>query len=241
MDLLIGQGFSYEDSVKIPSNILETAKIKSGFKRSEYELSMALYNYNATILITPVSGTVANIFDKVNTYPSTSSTFCTILDLNAMEILFPVMENELHLLSMGQKIQMCPYFNEAQMVDGYITSINPVINENGLAEIRAKAKNNDNGLLEGMNMKVFIKKPVGECLVIPKKAITLRTERKVVFTYKKGFAKWNYIKIDYENSSQVSILEDEDNTLKIGDSIIVEGNVHLAHDSRVVIGNVNNE
>jgi multidrug efflux pump subunit AcrA (membrane-fusion protein) len=51
----------------------------------------------------------------------------------------------------------------------------------------------------------------------------------VVFTYESGLAKWNYVKTSFENSTQYVITEG----LSPGDSVIVKGNLNLAHDAKV--------
>lgn len=44
-----------------------------------------------------------------------------------------------------------------------------------------------------MNVRVSVKRSVGEQLVIPKTAVVLRSGKQVVFTLKDGKAMWNYV------------------------------------------------
>ena len=86
-----------------------------------------------------------------------------------------------------------------------------------------------------MNVRVNVHRSLGERLVIPKSAVVLRSGKQVVFTLKKGKAQWNYVQTGLENAENYSMADD---ALKEGDTVIVTGNVNLAHEAPVkVVGN----
>jgi hypothetical protein len=66
-------------------------------------------------------------------------------------------------------------------------------------------------------------------LVIPKEALVLRTNKKVVFTLKNERAQWVYVETGLENSGGYVVTAG----LAAGDSVIYEGNINLAHESPV--------
>ena len=49
--------------------------------------------------------------------------------------------------------------------------------------------------------------------------------------YEEGKAKWNYVDIERENSSEYSIVKG----LKVGDKIIINNNFNLSHLGEVII------
>ena len=61
-----------------------------------------------------------------------------------------------------------------------VTEINPVIHENGMVEVKARISNKGN-LLDGMQVKVSVKKSVPGQLVVPKEAVVLRQNQEVLF------------------------------------------------------------
>ena len=230
-DLLIGQGYDHNKLSEIPPEVLDLARVKSGLSGAENDLELAEYQYNQSFLLAPMAGIIANLYDKENNYPTANKPFCTVINHSRFEIVFPVMENEVHLVKQGAKVDVVPYFDQQLKLTGRVREINPVIDKNGLINLTAVVNNKSNLLVEGMNVKVYLKSPVKNKLVIPKQAVTLRTEKPVVFTYKNGTAHWNYVTPGLENSSSVTIEEG----LEDGDSVIYEGNIHLAHGTEVVV------
>ncbi len=228
-DILIGQGFSISDTAAMPKATLSASRIKSGYDKAIADLEMAQFNLEESLLKAPFSGVVANMALKENNMASSSEKFCTIIDNSKFEAEFTVLENELASLHKGQSVRIVPYALNNIEVKGDITQINPVVDNNGMVSVKAICYNKDNLLAEGMNVKVIIEEKVPKQLVIPKQAVVLRSEKQVVFILQNGLAKWNYVKTGLENSSSYTI----DEGLKSGDTVIFEGNLNLAHDSRV--------
>jgi RND family efflux transporter MFP subunit len=134
-------------------------------------------------------------------------------------------------MTAGQTIQITPYFNQSIRCTGRVDEINPHVDNHGMIKIKAIIDNPKAKLYEGMNVKVHVHKKEEKALIIPKKAVTLRSERPVVFTYNDGLAKWNYVKTGLENQKRITI----EKGIQQGDSVIVEGNENLGHNARVIL------
>jgi len=230
-DILIGQGYSISDTSSIPKGTLIAARIKSGYDKAIADLEMAQYNLENSALKAPFSGIVANMILKENNMSNPGEKFCTVINNNKFEAEFTVLENELASLHKGQTVRIVPYALNNVEVIGEITQINPVVDNNGMVAVKAICANKENILAEGMNIRVIIEDKVPKQLVIPKQAVVLRSEKQVVFIMQNSLAKWNYVKTGLENSTSFTILEG----LKSGDTVIFEGNLNLAHDSRVKV------
>ena len=213
----------------ITSTILKNLEIKSGVSEAKNNLERAQIEYEQTLLRAPFSGIIANIEKKQGDYITTSDVFCTLINPDNLEVSFSVLENEFGFVSKEQEIEIQSFANKYQQFKGVITEINPIVDKNGLIKIKAKVTSKNTGLLDGMNVKVFINKPLKDVLVIPKKALVLRSNRKVVFTVENGLAKWNYVEVAGENNDSYAIKKG----LKATDTIIVSGNLNLAHDAKV--------
>ena len=235
-DVLIGLGYDPKDSTTIPKEKQELARIKSGYASNLSEFETAKRNLTDCQLSAPFSGIVANITQKA--YEQTNGqAFCTLIDDSRFEVVFQVLETELESITMGSSVKVIPYSNELLVVTGTITEINPVVDENGLVQVKAQVQN-PGSLIEGMNVKVLIEKEVSDQFVVPKSAVVLRDNFEVLFKVVNGKAYWTYIKTVLENSDSYSVIPNPDKesaSLNVGDTVIVSGNLNLAHESEVEI------
>ncbi len=233
-DLLIGQGYSMRDSTTIPAEIMKIAKLRSSYDQSISNLTMAKYNLEQSVLYAPFGGVVANLTSKEHNYP-VGDAFCTIIDSNQPEVVFNILENEVPLINKNNKVVVTPFSSSEYKTEGLISEINPVVDKNGLVRVKATVNNRDGKFFEGMNVKVRVQRLLGKQLVIPKSALVLRTNREVVFTLNNGRAKWVYVKSTHENSDSYAL--EDDGKLVVGDTIIYDGTINLAHEAPVIVRN----
>jgi RND family efflux transporter MFP subunit len=230
-DVLIGQGYKLDNPEAVPEEIMQLAKVKSGYNSAQTQFDMATYDLEKATLVAPISGVVANLFAKPHTLSSPSEVFCNIIDTRSLEVEFTVLENELGFIKMGDNVKIAPFSIPDLIVNGRVTEINPWVNENGMVQIKASVGYHAR-LVEGMNVRVSTFRSAGKQWVIPKTAVVLRTGKQVVFTVVDGKAIWNYVDTGLENATQYTITGE---TLKEGDQIVVTGNINLAHESPVEI------
>ena len=228
-EVLLGQGYSLSDLENVPAEKMDLAKLRSNYNNSLNQFALAEYNLNNSILYAPFDGVVANLFSKVHNLPENSQPFCTIIDILHPETDFKVLENELPYLRVGDKINVSPYSANDYSYEGQITEINPSIDRYGMATVKAHINNPNNRLYDGMNVNIILQRSLGKHLVIPKEALVLRTNRKVVFTLKNERAQWVYVQTSLENSDSYVVTEG----LNVGDSVIYEGNINLADQTPV--------
>ncbi len=231
LDALLSMGYK-NGSSKISEEHLKIANIRSGFNQAKIQLEEATYQLENTVLKAPFSGKVEGLKQKPFEKADLSKPFCTLINDNRFTIEFPLLETEISQVSTGQKVSVSPIAG-AKLTTGTITEINPRIDENGLAWLKAEVIN-PGGYLEGMNVKVSIKRAITGQLVIPKQAVVLRQNREVLFRYTgNGTAYWTYINVLDENENQYSVVAAEGATLELGDTVIISNNLNLAHESEV--------
>lgn len=230
-DILIGQGYKLKDTASVPDDVMELASVKSGYSRALSQYKMVEYDNHRMVLVAPISGVVANIKDTKNTIANTAEPFCSIVDMNAMEVSFSVLENEFGVIKIGDKVKITPYAMSDTQMQGKITEINPWVGKDGMVAVKASISYNPK-MVEGMNVKVSIFRSLDKQWVVPKTAVVLRTGKPVVFAYKDGKALWNYVTTGLENATEYTITSE---TLNEGDVIITTGNVNLAHESPVTV------
>ena len=232
-DVLIGQGYSLSDTAKVPREVMQLAKVKSNYDNCANQQALAEYNLKNSTLYAPFDGVVANLFSKAYNLPDASQPFCTIIDNLHPETDFKVLESESPYLRTGDKVRVSPFSANDYSCEGRITEINPSVDPNGMVMVKASINNPNNRLYDGMNVRINLQRSLGPQLVIPKEALVLRTNRKVVFTLKNEHAQWVYVQTGLENSSSYVVTEG----LHAGDSVIYEGNINLADQTPVRVRN----
>ena len=134
---------------------MKLARIKSGYEQAVLQKEKAMREIKNATLNAPFDGIVANLTARPHQMSSSSEPFCRIIRNTDMEVEFSVLESELHLIRMGQKVKIEPQAVTIGVQTGDICSINPIVNDKGMIQVRARVKGNV-GLMEGMNVTVII-------------------------------------------------------------------------------------
>lgn len=236
-NLLIGRGYNTLDSAQIPSQVYDMVKVKSGYAEALQSLGTARFNLQSTKLLAPFSGVLANVKQKQFDQVTAGATFCTLIDDSEFEAEFRIVEGEIGYVKINDIVHLIP-FTDQTIYNAVISEINPVIDENGMILVKAKVKNTDRALINGMNVKVIIEKAIPDQLVVPKSAVLLRDNQEVLFKcIKDTMAYWTYIQTTGENTTSYSVIANADKGAKLeaGDTVIISGNLNLAHESRVIV------
>jgi len=237
---LLGFGGTEDDTTSVNSNLLHSLKIQSGYNNALLNLKQATLEYQNTLLLAPFEGVITNLELQANTYISQADVFCILMDNSQFYVNFQLLESEIDKVKLGQTIIASPMVSTSVNLKGRVSEINPVIDKNGLFKVKALLVSKPsliNQLFDGMNMKVVLEKVITNQLVVPKQAVVKRSNKNVVFTLENGLSKWNYVTITGENSSNYIIGDGLNN----GDTIIIGGNINLAHDAQVVVIQANKQ
>lgn len=233
IDNLIGQGYDI-DTTKVPAEVLKITKMSSGYNSSVYSLEEAKRSLEDCYLYAPFSGVVANVETKRHE-STVGSQFCTLIDNSYFDVEFNLLEAEISEATVGQNIRAVLFVDDSREYKGTITEVNPLVDDDGQIKIKARMKNSDGKLLEGMNMKLIIERDIPNMFVVPKDAVVSRDGYFVVFRLIDGAAVWTYVDIVMSNIDSHVITGNAVKETKIssGDVIITSGNLNLADGTKV--------
>lgn len=235
-DLLLGRGYTLKDSLKVPPEVWRMVSINSAYNEALNELRNTRHDLDKTHIRAPFAGVVAGITVQAYERVNPGEVFCTLIDNSAFLAEFPVMENELPWIAPGLGIEVMPFGMPDITRQGQVTAINPMVDEHGQVQVTALITAAGD-LLDGMNVRVKVKRKVPGQMVVPRQAVLYRDNLEVLFKYSEGRAEWTYVNIVHQNSAYFSVVANPDRvaSLQPGDTVIVSGNMNLAHGSKVQI------
>ncbi len=191
-----------DDTSKIAPSAIKYSLIRSGLNSALISFETARNNYNNTRLTAPINGVVANLEALVWNPSQNYKSLCTIIFDEVMDVEFPVIESEFGFISKGMPVGIIPFINDSTFITGTISQINPQVDETGMVRVKAGFRNNGR-LIDGMNVRVVIRKPVPNRLVVPKEALVIRQGKDVIFIRQDSLAIWKYVTVEFENSTSV--------------------------------------
>ncbi len=232
-DNLISYGYG-KDTSDVPSDMVEVARIRSGYAAAGYSYDEACRNLQNSILRAPFSGVVANLEKKP--YEQTEGTLCMVIDDSSFDVKFNLIESELSSVAVGRPVSVSPLFDTQVKYDGSVSYVNPFVDEKGQVSAGASVRGGS-GLVDGMNVRVYLKSEGENMLVVPKSAVVMRDGYDVVFTYdpSDGKAHWLYVDILQSNSTHHVIggCVRKQTEVREGCIVISSGNLNLADQSSV--------
>lgn len=227
-DILLGYS-SKGDTSNLNPQVMQTARIKSGYTEAELALREAEFQLSKTQLIAPITGRIVDLQAKSNNPTGSYPYFCQIIDEQSLQVVFTVLETELQFATQGTGIVAFPFSNPNDRCNGAITEVNRLVDKNGMVKVTAKLSGSGSGFIVGMNVRVLVRRPMANQLVIPAEGLTQRQNRDVVFVMRDTLAYWQYVEVGPRNSAEVVILSGIDP----GNKVIVSGNATIGHEAWV--------
>lgn len=228
--MLVSGGEYGSDSLLSPQQ-LRYIDIASGYNQALQSLASSQHRLTKTRIHAPISGRIADITVKQGQWLNAIEPIAKIMNPATFEAEGLILETIALQLKVGQSISISAIGDPDIRSRARITTINPIVDENGLVKIKAALLTGHHKYFEGMNVTLLIESPTAPMYIIPKEALVLRSGKQVVFTYDTSshLAKWNYVKVAHQNSHSLAISEG----LSPNDLVIFQGQLNLAHDARV--------
>jgi len=208
---------------------MQTARVRSGLADAELQVRELEYRLSKTILTAPFDGRVVDLKAKPFNPTSSYDYLCNIVDEGSLQVTFNVLESELQMAEPGVEVEITPFSNADVKCFGTITEVNRRVDNSGMVGVVARLNRVNGTVIPGMNVRILVRKPLPNCIVIPADALTNRQNREVVFTLNDTLALWNYVQVGPRNSNEIVIREG----INEGDTVIVSGNSTIGHEAWV--------
>ena len=154
-DILIGQGYAWEDTASVPRQKLEFARVKSGYASTLVQYEIAVRKLRKTRVEAPSSGFIYDLRLYPNDYAKTTEPCCTIVDTEWLDVVFYILERDLKELSVGERIAVTPAVDRGRAYEATITYILPIVDENGMIKVKARLTDPE-GLWPGMSVMIHM-------------------------------------------------------------------------------------
>ncbi len=235
VDKLIGQGYN-SDTTNVPKEVMAFARMSSGYDAAVEGLEDAKRNLEKCYLYAPFNGKIADMDSRLHQSPANGK-LCSLINDDYFNVEFSVLEAEIKEIAVGQVVDVALFIDESTCLEGKITEINPTIDDKGQIKVRARVKNQNNQLIDGMNIMLTLNKKIEDQYVVPKDAVLARDGHFVVFCYRDGKAVWNYVDIVMSNVDYHVIegSKAKHTIVSSEDIIIIDGNLNLADGTNVEI------
>ena len=154
-DILIGQGYAWEDTASVPRQKLEFARVKSGYASTLVQYEIAVRKLRKTRVEAPSSGFIYDLKLYPNDYAKTTEPCCVIVDTEWLDVVFYILERDLKELSVGERIAVTPAVDRGRAYEATITHILPIVDENGMIKVKARLTDPE-GLWPGMSVMIHM-------------------------------------------------------------------------------------
>ncbi len=232
-DKLISLGYGGIND-KVPDDVMQRAKLTSGYISAQFQLAEARRALADCELRAPFAGRVADM--ECQLYQNASK-FGKLINDTYFDIEFKVLEVELSSIMLGEKVKVVPFIDAKKLFVGEIVQLNPMVDDKGMVTVRARMRNTDKTLIDGMNVKVVVERTVPNMIVVPKSAVVERDGYHVIFEVADNEAVWTYVDIVHSNSTQFAITGCAVKETKIneGEVVITSDNQNLADGTPVKV------
>ena len=217
----------------------EVQAATKGLTQAEVDVKVARLNLEKTRIRAPFAGIVTDLKLSPKERLDPGRELFTLVDISRIKVKAKVLESEVGKVVAGRDVDLRFSAFPDRTFRGRIEAVSPVINaEDKTCAVHVAMDNPSEEIKPGMHAEVeFPTEIFAGRLLVPQQAILVRGGRKLVFAIEGDTAKWRYIEVGLENERFAEVLPGKEPGwgVSAGDTVIVEGHVTLAHDTKVSI------
>jgi RND family efflux transporter MFP subunit len=217
----------------------EVQAATKGLTQAEVDVKVARLNLEKTRIRAPFAGIVTDLRLSPKERLEPGRELFTLVDISRIKVKAKVLESEVGKVVAGREVDLRFSAFPDRTFRGRIEAVSPVINaEDKTCAVHVAMDNPSEEIKPGMHAEVeFPTEIFTGRLLVPQQAILVRGGRKLVFAVEGDTAKWRYIEVGLENERFAEVLPGKEPGwgVSAGDTVIIEGHITLAHDTKVSI------
>lgn len=213
----------------------EMAADQSGLDEARLKLKRAKIELEHALIKAPFAGYVSEVVPDRSDFVNKGDMVAKIVSLDRLRLEMEVLETEIRHIRLGARAEIELAALPMKTVSGRVVSVNPTIDaERRTCRVLIEIENPDRAVRPGMFADVRVEAARYEDrLLVPREALLTRDDRKVVFAYEGGRAKWRYVETGEETDDMVEVREG----LAARDTLITAGHFNLTHNAQVIVVN----
>ncbi len=213
----------------------ELAANQVGLDEARLKLKKAQIELEYAIIEAPFAGYVAEVAADRRHFVNKGDVVARIVSLDRLRLEMDVLETEIRHIRLGARAEIELAALPQKAVRGRVVSVNPTIDpERRTCRVLIEIENPDRAVRSGMFAHVRVEAArYPDKLLVPRDALLTRDDRKVVFVYEGGRAKWRYVETGAETDEMVEVRDG----LTARDTLITAGHFNLAHNAQVIVVN----
>ena len=217
----------------------EVQAATKGLTQAEVDVKIARLDLEKTRIRAPFGGIVTDLKLSPNERLDAGRELFTLVDISRIKVKAKVLESEVGKVVAGREVDLRFSAFPGRSFKGRIEAVSPVIDTaDKTCGVYVVLDNPSEEIKPGMHAEVeFPTEIFTGRLLVPQQAILVRGGRKLVFAVEGDTAKWRYIEVGLENERFAEVLPGKEPGWGVaaGDTVIVEGHITLAHDTKVTV------
>ena len=217
----------------------EVQAATKGLTQAEVDIKIARLNLEKTRVRAPFAGIITDIKLSAKERLDAGRELFTLVDISRIKVKAKVLESEVGKVVAGREVDLRFSAFPGRSFRGRIEAVSPVIDPaDKTCGVHVAMDNPSEEIKPGMHAEVeFPTEIFAGRLLVPQQAILVRGGRKLVFAVEGDTAKWRYVEVGLENERFAEVLPGKEPGwgVQAGDTVIVEGHITLAHDTKVSI------
>lgn len=180
----------------------------------------------------PFSGTLGFRSVSEGAYVTAGTALVQLDKTDRLQVSFSVPELQQQAIAAAKDVTFTADAVPGETFTARITALNPAIDVNGRAlQVRAEVGNGDGKLRPGLLVRVTVKGPERDAVMVPESAIVQRAGGAVLYTFADGKVTEVRVKPGKRVEGQVEVLEG----VNAGDEVVTAGNAQLSNGAKVEV------